>query len=516
MDSASSRLVPVKVPIIRKFHIFNCVSFAISKTKLMLIIIITVALFAIYYFATVSENITTKVSRSENTNPSTKSICQQTYNGCKIISNPICKYILAHPILCQHHHKTGYTLSQKIRLHLASFCGLSHDKSNKHILMKRLTAETTEMNETLSDTNFHTAILLHFMRPPVNTILSGFYYHLQAHEIWLYRKPIENASYGNPRLLNKNLYKDLIESNINYNKKDYYKKYWNVLREIRKCFILPTINDELNAFYDNNITNNSQYKLNSQLTVQNFYRSILGLRTRANYKHRPRVHIDRAHSDNISQTMEWNRFNGFKRLRIRTHHLKRSLHTVSGHSRKRSTRSIETYTSKVSKQIGLFWEFIRYYNCEWSSSYLIDQIGVQFFEHYYRFNLDDFGTHDGFDTNINRLLDGINIIDNDINTQILRNSQSDVSITDERNKLFALMKREDLSGIYERNKEKLNVTKRYFNDRLRLRKMSHVTKGHYNKKEAIENLLTVHEQVCIMLKNMTGLLRFEWKYSEFC
>ena len=49
-------------------------------------------------------------------------------------------------------------------------------------------------------------------------------------------------------------------------------------------------------------------------------------------------------------------------------------------------------------QMGLFWEFIRYYNREWTNQYLIHQIGIQYFHTGYgRFNLGDFVAENSFD-----------------------------------------------------------------------------------------------------------------------
>ena len=150
----------------------------------------------------------------------------------------------------------------------------------------------------------------------------------------------------------------------------------------------------------------------------------------------------------------------------------------------------------TNDQMGLFWELIRYYNCEWPHQYLMHKLGLKYFKdnNYISFNVDS-----KFDQNLNRLLNVMNIKDNFDNRQILRKyGYENVNITESRNTLYGMMKKEDLS-VHEI-----------------LADPDHVTKNDYDKQEAIRLLLTLDKSICELIKHMTILLDFLWDYPMYC
>ena len=183
----------------------------------------------------------------------------------------------------------------------------------------------------------------------------------------------------------------------------------------------------------------------------------------------------------------------------RDHLLEREAHRKSRWQHEHNRKLLDNAQKiiKASDQMGLFWEFVRYFNCEWTYSYLMDQIGSTYFDKYHRFDLEDLANHTGFEENINEILDALNIIDNEENNRILtKQGVSDVNIANEREIIFRKLKQEDYSNI--------------------TRSRPHVTRGEYDKKKSIELLLTVDDSVCSILKNITIMLRFEWEYTQFC
>eukprot|EP01083_Nonionella_stella_P041923 113472_1 len=393
-------------------------------------------------------------------------ICDRNKELCNLISHPICKYLMPYPVLRMHHHKTGYALSIHIRSHICSFCNSSCNPQNP--IYKSFLAEikVQNMSQTLDTNDLNHTVLLHFMRTPVDTILSGFYYHRKAREPWL-MKPIHTSMYGHHRVLNPHLFNDLIHSRVD--ETNYYHKYYqSVSRDVELCFIVPNITDGLNRFYRRNI-------------------SVL--------------------LPDMSDTVK---------------------HLLG-------------YT----QPLGLFWEFIRYFNCEWASQYLMNQIGIKYFGHYHTFNMSFFATHDGFRYNINRLMDALNIVNTERNVEMLRKHGANGSpsyIDEERTQLLHRLGREDLSSrrhlgnaraeahalAMKQHFQKVNRTslwehlqrgKRAYPNVMasfRHRSHQHVTKGTFDKEQAAEVLLTLDHSVCDIIKNMTIWLEFEWNYSEFC
>ena len=107
----------------------------------------------------------------------------------------------------------------------------------------------------------------------------------------------------------------------------------------------------------------------------------------------------------------------------------------------------------------------------------------------------DFVLSNDFDINVNRLLDGINIMDNKENRDLLeiQNKSIFINITEERNDLLISLKGE-----------------------LFVPKGDHRTRDTFKKGKAIALLLSFKKSICKIIKHMTILLDFKWKYSMFC
>eukprot|EP01083_Nonionella_stella_P250982 866451_1 len=414
---------------------------------------------------------------------------------CTQLTHPICKRILWFPILLVSHHKTGHTLSYNMITKVQSFCTRQSVQSRVYARRARIhnrtriytrlqKARIKQIRKTFVTTlsphpkigfhqfhqndqiDFKHSVVLHFMRDPVDTILSGFYYHAKANEKWLQRS-MYRSQYTKFRAQNEILFQDVISSNVN--KQNYYQKYFKTAsKNVSLCFNVPTL--------ISNGNNKFPRAPNLVMSVQRLYRGL----------------------------------------------------------------------SKNQVQMGLFWEFIRYYNCEWSYSYLMHQIGSQYFKHYHVFHLSDFTSHSRFDENINRLLDILNIVVSKENVDRLNRFDGNYSLdrmAQQRDTLFELLKQEDKSDVATKKEkflsEGITVRERY-RDRLQRGRhhgpkripvqggrldgrrypgrfaSSHFTKGDFDRKESIKLLLTLDERICHILKHMTVWLEFEWNHSTFC
>ena len=273
------------------------------------------------------------------------------------------------------------------------------------------------LHRTFYETDFKNTVFVHFMRPPLDTVISGFHYHLKAEEGWLEWGGIRDRHYGKERVQNIHLYTDLMNNRLN--KTDFYRKYWETSSAVMDCFD----------------------------------RKVDG------------IGID---MDSLNLTMN-------------------------------ASMNYKDFLNSVDAKEGILWELIRYFECEWPSQYLMHQIGMEHFDGYLAFNLDDFGNPDGFDQQINLMLDAWNIVDDEHNNQRLHSlNVSNVSINQQRAKLFQMMKRLDLNA-------RGNATKN-----------RHVTKGKFDKDKDIQNLLGRNEAVCVLTKRMTVFMGFIWKYTRFC
>ncbi len=159
--------------------------------------------------------------------------------------------------------------------------------------------------------------------------------------------------------------------------------------------------------------------------------------------------------------------------------------------------SFSRYNELDASVYGVFWEFIRYYNCEWHTMYLAKRIGqriggdIDARIHYMSFAMRSFFDREQKAANIERLLDALNVVDSERNRNILHSkSANSVNISTERQRLFRnLMKRTDAGNRGQ---------------------LQHVTQGTYNKTVLKEKLFAAHSNACGVLKQLTVLMEMSW------
>ncbi len=383
-----------------------------------------------------------------------KSICSYENDICPNTKNEICKYLFPYQALYSVHHKTGHKLSFNLFKKIRNWCNIEINDINQTIYSKYYlkkfdsydfldkTNELLYLNESTRN-----VIIFHFIRSPLNTILSGYQFHKKGLENWLKTSLNilgKKKSYHNKQLeinISKNieyLNKIFVNQEFNITKdfrslKDYLLKY--PYQRSRKCFETKYI---LNIDWQNKkLYNHSlQYALDNNLKIKKWY----------------------------------------------------NLNDKTGY--------------------GIFWEFVRYYNCEYPIIFLMNNIYTKYNYlkwNYIFFNLDSFFTSDGFDKNINILLDHLNIIDNKKNNIILNNHNIyNLNITKFRNNLTQLLKYEDRSSIY---KKISTVSDNRF---------KHITTGRYNKTALKTILFSIHYKICEIIKNLTLSMKFKWLYNKDC
>lgn len=130
-----------------------------------------------------------------------------------------------------------------------------------------------------------------------------------------------------------------------------------------------------------------------------------------------------------------------------------------------------------------------------------------------------------FDRNLNVILDRLNLIDSPKNRDILGRNGVFVNITEERERLYELLKKQDASHIKASGNKKgiqrANI-KGKVQHYLRQKNLQnvpihskHIHKGR-NNTEYVHMLLTLDLQICLLLKHITNLIEYGWSYSEYC
>ena len=110
-----------------------------------------------------------------------------------------------------------------------------------------------------------------------------------------------------------------------------------------------------------------------------------------------------------------------------------------------------------------------------------------------------------FDQNANRILDVLNFIDTKENRDKLKmNGQINLDINQERELLLEAMRREDV---------KLMVNNHVYNDKIE--RNNHIHIGRNNTKY-IHALLTIDIQICLLLKHITNVIDYGWRYHQYC
>ena len=102
-----------------------------------------------------------------------------------------------------------------------------------------------------------------------------------------------------------------------------------------------------------------------------------------------------------------------------------------------------------------------------------------------------------FNKNANILLDALNLIDNKENRQkLIENGLNDTNINNEREKLLQLLGKK--------------------HDPLKNTDINHVNVIHRNDTIYYDGLLTLDNDICLLLKHITNLIEYGWQYSNYC
>ena len=153
---------------------------------------------------------------------------------------------------------------------------------------------------------------------------------------------------------------------------------------------------------------------------------------------------------------------------------------------------------------GFYIEFIRYINCRYGKN------GWRYWKQIFMyikpwpfvtiFRMNDWFQH--FQQMADKFIDMFNLIDNEENQNVLKNNGlSDVNITEERNKLMEMMKFADVHSWSAGQ----------------LKKSGHVAtldEAYQLKKEKAFQWILQYKHICVVLKNITLSLDFEWSYKQ--
>ena len=362
------------------------------------------------------------------------------------------------PIFSMVHHKTGHDLSWSIGGVLRRYC--------RHLLFKSEFSINGFINTCRPAKTPNKCIYVHWVRHPLNTIVSGFYYHLKTDEEWVNEWIISDSVNTAIDMDMNALYHDIIHNETKID--NYYKKYRKerVIRasgtgkqrllskkrqmsQLLLCFDVSEksiLYEYVHEFMENYIMNKDDAEryligsdINANITMLRFYNILKG----KDYK------------------------------------------------------------------IGLFWEFVRFFNCEWPSIYVLQEIGERYFNNVIKFDVDDLMRREGgFDDGMNKLLDGLEMIENEENHKKLEaHKVMSTNINIQRDILMDRLSELDVT----RNKSSGHKSKKS-KEHLKM----HITHNSYHLDQVSHDLLTLDRNICRLIKNMTQLLLFEWGYHHYC
>ncbi len=122
--------------------------------------------------------------------PSLQKILANTSNNI----NPICLHLFPSYILINYHHKTGFALSKQfVKGIFVDFCRIlsSVPKPDRGFYMRRgwpsYNFEHLKFLDVSNSPKEREFVYFHFIRSPIDTILSGFDYHVNCPEKWTKR-----------------------------------------------------------------------------------------------------------------------------------------------------------------------------------------------------------------------------------------------------------------------------------------------------------------------------------------
>ena len=438
------------------------------------------------------------------------------------ISNPICKILFPSSIIFLHHHKTGTILAKKIRTILIEYCGIKYRNSTRHYYHDFLLyVNFRNNNDNINNDN---DLRLHFWRDPVLTIVSGFNYHMNCNEAWVSR-------------------------NLSFKMLDAAAKVFNFETDIFKLYQMYLnltwtfdIDAETDAIWRDRLNENQKSGLKIYSSGRPPWKAIS---IRMCYLYYLNLIV------NLKRLKNYGDFYGFNINFDDT-----EIHKIYNifQQNKRKTRknfviynSINTWYSKRFKdkdtmKYGLFFEMIRYLFAVYPSVY----------HFHFNLNVDKDNAlkmetwNNEFDKNLNIILDKLNLINTQENKEKLKmNGLSHMDINKERTKLYYMIKKHDPSllkqknltrNLMERPRDNTHISKRqnvkrYIGKRQNVKRYigsRQIGKRHNGKKPIehihidrndtmfVDALLTIDNNICLLLKHLTNVIEYGWSYSNYC
>ena len=347
------------------------------------------------------------------------------------------------------HHKTGHDLSWQIRDVIQAFCHGDTRYETEFSINKLV-------NYCLSKYRQYSTgcTLIHWVRHPVNTIISGYYYHLKTDEVWVHDWIISDSVNTAVDMDMNALYNDIIHNTTNSD--SFYDKY----RE-EKVFQHLRGDDEEKMMQ-------KKKQMTKLLTCFDIGEKSVLYTYLAPFVHNMRADLVIDSEVNMDITLQ----EFYRKLQ------------------------------KMDYKYGLFWEFVRYFNCEWPSIYVLRKIGNEHFDHLIEYDIDDMMDREGaFGEAMDLILDEMNFVDNVGNRQKLLRNHLNISIVNARKRLKEALVSLNVNNYSTKGDHYLKM---------------HVTHKSYDMDQVSHDLLTIDRTICQLIRNMTELLNFEWTYSQYC
>eukprot|EP01084_Bolivina_argentea_P284223 487052_1 len=413
------------------------------------------------------------------------------YNYYNDNESIICNVLFPDRVCYFPHHKTGVKITKQIFMWIIFdwYCKFTNINLTMHSIKflrcvdnkKSITTENNLSKNTnmrklsmLNITNKHTATFFHMTRDPVATIISGYYYHLKCFE------PFINIKYSNKNInlmdsffgavyKNTTIIKNIYE-NMSYPNLKLTTKQAKILKSIPikhpKIIIDPWLYPRFVFFYGamaivfrysiNDWRNSHFYGL------KNFIKNNIII-DECETKYNPMKNI------NVYDL-------SFKEILLKT--------------KKDNSLKCGLYLEMLRYLFITFIEQFEYYN-------LLNIKNKNRINHY-ELKMENFINN--FDMNVNLILDGLNIKDTKLNNEKLSRyvNAKYINISFEREVLF--------------NKIKMTA-----DPRLPDNAKSHHVHIHRNNTMAVNILLNANNgSICILLKYITPLIGYKWKYEQYC
>eukprot|EP01083_Nonionella_stella_P158255 514851_1 len=383
---------------------------------------------------------------------------------CSKNLHPVCELLFPSSMMFLTHHKTGTLLARKIHAILCDYCGM--DNSSWYLVFNPIKTATT-----------HTWI--HFIRDPVLTIVSGFVYHMTCTEYWASRRLSTDL------LRIASMFFDAAKDPFVINAK--YKAYLNSSSRSeltdQTLGLLRQFNATDNIMYG---ISKYQHKSVGQRTMIQQMRDIYlyymnSIASRISLKHYGDYYGFNIDFDDLKIHEEYNIFRG--RTRRKEHHFA-MYRSFSGW--------MVSFRGLTEMKYGLYFEMLRYLFVVYPAIHYVHFETVSNATHAYELKMESW--QNDFDYNMNIILDALNLNDSPQNNKILRqNGWTRIDIQQERQVLANRLKSHDPSQSDS----------------------NHVHIGR-NDTKYIHELLTLDPHICLLMKHVTNLIQYRWRYSEYC